>query len=58
MAIILILTLSCLGLFLVFAGAAELERRAEKWDRYERWMHPPDDEGDGVTLLENNKEEE
>ena len=58
MAFILILFLVCLGLFLVFAGAAELERRAEKWDRYERWMHPPDDEGDGVTLLENENKEE
>lgn len=54
MAFILILSLVCLGLFLFFAGAAELERRAEKWDRYERWMHPPDDNGDGVTLLEEN----
>lgn len=58
MAFILILFLVCLGLFLFFAGAAELERRADRWAAYERWMHPPDDNGDGVTLLENKNEEE
>lgn len=39
---------------LIFAGAVEINRRAERWERYERWMHPPDDD-DGVSLLEDEK---
>ena len=55
LAVFLILSLSAA---LIFAGAVEIQRRAERWERYEKWMHPPDDDDDGVTLLENNKEEE
>ena len=36
---------------LIFAGAVEINRRAERWERYERWIHPPDDD-DGVSILE------
>lgn len=37
---------------LIFAGAVEINRRAERWERYEKWIHPPDDD-DGVNLLED-----
>ena len=36
---------------LFFSGAVEINRRAERWERYEKWMHPPDDD-DGVSVLE------
>ena len=51
LAVILILSLSAA---LIYAGAVEINRRAERWERYEKWMHPPDDEGDGVTLLKED----
>ncbi len=48
LAVLLILTLSAA---LIFAGAVEIQRREERWERYEKWMHPPDDD-DGVSVLE------
>ena len=51
LAVFLILSLSSA---LIYAGAVEINRRAERWERYEKWMHPPDDEGDGVTLLKED----
>ena len=49
LAVFLILSLSAA---LIFAGAVEINRRAERWERYEKWMRPPDDD-DGVNLLED-----
>ncbi len=49
LAVFLVLTFSAV---LIYAGAVELNRRAERWERYEKWMHPPDDD-DGVNLLED-----
>ena len=46
MAIMILVGILCIGLFLMAAGAAEIERRAEALDRYQRAMHPPDDDGD------------
>lgn len=54
MAVLIVFVALTLAACLIYAGGVEIERRAEKWDRYERWMHPPDDNGDGVTLLEYN----
>ena len=54
MAVLIVFVALTLAACLIWAGGVEIERRAEKWDRYERWMHPPDDNGDGVTLLEDN----
>lgn len=54
MAVLIVFIALTLAACLIYAGGAEIERRAEKWARYERWMHPPDDNGDGVTLLEDN----
>ena len=51
LAVFLVLTFSAV---LIYAGAVEINRRAERWERYEKWMHPPDDEGDGVTLLKED----
>lgn len=51
LAVILILSLSAT---LIYVGSVELNRRAERWERYERWLHPPDDD-DGVSLLEDEK---
>lgn len=51
LAVFLILSLSAT---LIYAGSVELNRRAERWERYERWLHPPDDD-DGVSLLEDEK---
>lgn len=48
LAVFLILSLSAA---LIYAGAVEINRRAERWERYEKWMHPPDDD-DGVCVLE------
>ena len=53
MAVVIVLVTLTLAAGLIFAGSVEIERRAERWARYERWMHPPDDNGDGVTLLED-----
>ena len=36
---------------LIYAGAVEIKRRAERWERYEKGMHPPNDD-DGVSVLE------
>ena len=58
MAVLIVFVALTLAACLIYAGGVEIERRAEKWDRYERWMHPPDDNGDGVTLLENENKEE
>lgn len=52
MAVLIVLVCLTLAAGLIYAGSVEIERRAERWARYERWMHPPDDNGDGVTLLE------
>ena len=52
MAVVIVLVTLTLAAGLIYAGSVEIERRAERWARYERWMHPPDDNGDGVTLLE------
>ena len=49
LAVVLILSLSAA---LIYAGAVEINRRAERWERYEKWMHPPDDDDDGVSVLE------
>ena len=54
MTVCVIAVLLCISAALIVAGAVKLERRAENWERYERFMHPPDDNGDGVTLLEDN----
>jgi hypothetical protein len=48
LAVLLILSLSAA---LIYAGAVEINRRAERWERYEKWMHPPNDD-DGVSILE------
>lgn len=53
MAVLIVFIALTLAACLIWAGGVEIERRAEKWARYERWMHPPDDNGDGVTLLED-----
>ena len=58
MAVLIVFIALTLAACLIYAGGVEIERRAEKWDRYERWMHPPDDNGDGVTLLEDNDDAE
>ena len=54
--ITIIFLILCIAALLTFAGAVEIERRAERWDRYERWMHPPDDDDDGISLLEDDDE--
>lgn len=56
LAVMIVFGLLCLSAILIFAGAAAIERRVERWERYERWMHPPDDNGDGVTLLEDDND--
>lgn len=48
LAVVLVLSLSAA---LIYAGAVEINRRAERWERYEKWIHPPDDD-DGVSVLE------
>ena len=53
MAFIVVCFLCGVCLFLVLAGAVEIDRRAERWERYEQWMHPPDDD-DGISLLEED----
>lgn len=54
MAVLIVFVALTLAACLIWAGGVEIERRADRWARYERWMHPPDDNGDGVTLLEDN----
>lgn len=54
MAVLIVFICLTLAACLIWAGGVEIERRADRWARYERWMHPPDDNGDGVTLLEEN----
>lgn len=57
MAVVIVFVALTLAACLIYAGGVEIERRAEKWSRYERWMHPPDDNGDGVTLIEEDDNE-
>ena len=47
LAVILVLSLSAT---LIYVGSVELNRRAERW---ERWMHPPDD-WDGMREDKDN----
>lgn len=53
MAVLIVFLCLCAASCLIYVGASEIERRAERWERYEKWLHPPDDD-DGVTLLEDN----
>ena len=57
MAVLIVFVALTLAACLIYAGAAEIERRAERWERYEKWLHPPDDD-DGVSLLEDNDDAE
>ena len=52
MTVLLVLLILSLSAALIYAGAVELNRRAERWERYEKWIHPPDDD-DGVNLIED-----
>lgn len=54
MAVLIVFLVLCAASCLIYVGASEIERRTERWERYERWLHPPDDNDDGVTLLEDN----
>lgn len=54
MAVLIVFLSLCAASCLIYVGASEIERRAERWERYEKWLHPPDDNGDGVSLLEDN----
>jgi len=56
MAVLAVLLILSLSAALIYAGAVEINRRAERWERYEKWMHPPNDD-DGVSLLEEGKKE-
>lgn len=51
MALLAVFLILFLCAALIIAGAVEIQRRAERWERYEKWMHPPDDD-DGVSVLE------
>jgi hypothetical protein len=51
MAVLAVLLILSLSAALIYAGAVEINRRAERWERYEKWMHPPNDD-DGVSVLE------
>lgn len=53
MAVTIVFICLCLAALLIFAGAAEIERKADRWERYEKWIHPPDDD-DGVSILEED----
>ena len=50
-----ILAILAICVLLVLTGAAKLERQADEWARYE--LHPPDEDDDGVTLLEEDEDE-
>lgn len=54
MAILIVFGFLCLAALLIFAGAAEIERKADRWEHYEKWIHPPDEDDDGVTLLKED----
>lgn len=54
MAVLIVFLALCAASCLIYVGASEIERRAERWERYEKWLHPPDDDDDGVSLLEDN----
>ena len=53
MALVILAGILCIVVILVAAGAAEINRRTETWDRYARWMHPPNDD-DGVSIIEED----
>lgn len=57
-AVLIVFGVLCFAAVLLITGASEIERRAERWERYEKWLHPPDDNGDGVSLLEDNNDAE
>ena len=57
MAVLIVFLALCAASCLIYVGASEIERRAERWERYEKWLHPPDDD-DGVSLLEDNNDAE
>lgn len=56
MTVVIVFVSLTLAACLIYAGAAEIEHRAENWERYERWMHPPDDD-DGVSIMEDSNED-
>lgn len=52
MLLISVTAAMCLiSLALILAGARYLERKAARWESWEQWMRPPDDD-DGVSILE------
>ena len=57
MTVAIVFGVLCVTAALLVAGARKLEQRAERWDRYSQWLHPPDDGDDGVTLLEDDDHE-
>lgn len=57
MSVLIVFVALALAACLIYAGGVEIERRAKNWERYEQWMHPPDDNGDGVTLIEEDDNE-
>ena len=55
--IILAFVIAAVILILVLAGARRLEEKTERWERYERFIHPPEDD-DGVSMLDDIEKEE
>lgn len=53
MTVCVIAVLLCISAALIVAGAVKLERRTERWEKYERFFHPPDDD-DGVSVMEDD----
>lgn len=49
MAYVILGALGVMTVLLVF-GAAKLERRATEW----QWLHPPNEDEDGVFLMEED----
>lgn len=54
--LIVFLVALCAASCLIYVGASEIERRTERWERYEKWIHPPDDD-DGVSILEEDDDD-
>lgn len=55
MVLLVVLGGLCIAALLIVFGAVAIERKAERWERYEQWLHPPDDD-DGVSVVKQDED--
>ena len=55
MTVLVVLGGLCISALLIFSGSVAIERKAERWERYEQWFHPPNDD-DGINVVKQDED--